>query len=556
MRAWCALGFVAVLLGTAHADDEIDPDAAKDTGFLGRELSTLEIDDCRAIDPAQPQDTRLRLASEHYSRGETLYLQGDYDPAVKEFVAAYCLVPNYTMLKSIGQAFERDLEYEKAIAYLTRYLTSVPPDAKRTSVCGPEPQDDKETIRRRVKVLAGLPSRVYVGTTPSGAKITLSSDTVKSRGTSGEQMQILGGKYEMLVELPGYQSVTQQIEVRIGKPYTFFVPLLPELGTLSIQATPSDARLYVNDRYAGTGRLDEKVPGGTYEITAEASGRVRTTRTVKVIANQRQRELVELAEIPQTGRRQLIIAAAIGATYATGALLNAFKESEITSIGALVAGGAALAGSYFGLREDLSLGTSNLTITAGIAGAGAAFAAASIATTDEAKRQPFVGLGLLAGSTLGYIAGEKLDVRVGDAALVNSALIWGSTTGYLLSRSFDPPTDIGAGLALSGVGMGLVGGVMLARYFDISRTHAVLIDIGGLAGLVGGAAAKALFYPDDSSERLANFALGGMAVGLVAAGVLARNYDEPRILGKLSPSIGTAGLDGKATTTFGLEGQW
>lgn len=573
MRALVAIAIIAGVLPAAHAqptpapapdvvdeDDDNDDgeDRSQDTGFIGQKITTLEIDDCKHVDPSLGQDALRKLASEHYQRGETLYVQGEYDGAVKELVTAYCLVPFYVVLKDIGQAYERSLEYEKAIGYLERYLSTMPADAKKLNACAPDPQDDKEVIRRRIRVLQNLPSRVYVGTTPGGARITISDITgIKARAKAGEQILIPGGAYDMQVELDNYVTYNEKIDVRIGKPYTFFVPLEPEKGTLSIQVTPPDARLYLDDRFVGVGRFDEKVPGGTYEIAAEARDRQRTTLKVQVIANQTRRELMEMEEIPQTGRRQLIIGAGIGGSVGVAGLLFTTEDFNISGIAGLVGGAAGLAISYFAVPRDLSLGTSNLTITTGIAGAVVGRTAAQIFTNDDGITSPVSGASLFIGAGLGYLAGERTKVSVGDAALFNTSLVWGGMTGLLLATALDPGRDITSGVTLSGLGMGFVGGLLLTRNFEISRTHAVLIDLGGVAGVVGGLATKSLVYPSDvnSQERLANFALGGMAIGLVVAGVLTRNMDEPEV--PVRASVGTASdVSGKTTSTYGIEGTW
>lgn len=85
----------------------------------------LEVDDCPAK-PSLPQDKLIGIAREHYNRGEILYVQGDYAGAVQEFTASYCLYPYFTILKDIGQAYERQLDYQRAIAYLERYVFAVP----------------------------------------------------------------------------------------------------------------------------------------------------------------------------------------------------------------------------------------------------------------------------------------------------------------------------------------------------------------------------------------------------------------------------------------------
>ena len=100
--------------------------AAPDTGYVGREITPLEIDDCKPTELTPDEVTRQ--GAEHYDRGETLYHQGDYEGAVRELVYSYCLVPAfYTILEDIGQIYERNLDYEKAIGYLERYVRAVPP---------------------------------------------------------------------------------------------------------------------------------------------------------------------------------------------------------------------------------------------------------------------------------------------------------------------------------------------------------------------------------------------------------------------------------------------
>lgn len=535
------------------ADSEAGPRADPAT-------AALEIDDCPQLDPALGPAQLRALASEHYQRGETLYVQGDYDGAVRELVAAYCLSPYYSILKDIGQAYERSLEYEKAIGYLERYIGAVPADATRANACAPEPQQEKANVIRRVLVLQNLEAKIFVETTPSDARITLSGDAgIAARARSRQEISVIGGRYEMLVERDGYEPYTRSIEVRIGRPYTYYVPLEPQKGTLSVQVTPADARIFVGDRLVGLGRYEETVASGRYSLSFEAQGHVRVQRDVEVLAGRRSRELVELSPEPQSGRRSFVVASTIGGMVAGGGLLGAFDRATVSTAGLVLGGAGGLVGTYFLAPPDLPLATTNLTITAGGAGGIAGFAAAA-AFTDRAQiQQPLTGAGVLLGAASGYYVASRFDVSTGDAALFNSAVVWGTTAGWLFQTSFDPPSNVGAGLVLSGLGMGTVGGVMLARYFDISRTHAALIDVGGVLGMVGGLAIKGVAYPntedDANTERLANFALGGLAVGLLGAAILTRNVDAPTV--PLQPMMGTASTrDGSHAPTFGVVGAW
>ena len=81
-----------------------------------------------------------------------------------------------------------------------------------------------------------------------------------------------------------------------------------------------------------------------------------------------------------------------------------------------------------------------------------------------------------------------------------------------------------------------------------------------MIGAIGGLAAESLAYRDDQNtsrqeEHAANFALGGMAIGLILAGVFTRNFDEPKV--PITPALGTVkDASGASTSTFGVGGQW
>ncbi len=562
-----AFGSVAVVLALVGAfGDRVEAqDGSDGGGFIGRGKPRLEIDDCPAVDPALTDDQLRTRGSEHYTRGETLYAQGDYEGAVHELVAAYCLKPYYTILKDIGQAYERDLEYEKAIGYLERYIGAVPADAKRATSCAPDPQEDKANVDRRVKVLSEMPAKIYVETTPLDAQITISNDAgiPASRARSRQEISVLGGRYEMLVEREGYVSTSQQIEVRIGRPYTYYVALEPQTGLLSVQVTPADARVFLGDRAVGIGRFEDTLPSGRYKLSFEAPGLVRSEREVEVLAGRTRRELVEMAPEPQSGKRSLLVAATLVGGIAAGSLAGGFSDDAAVPGAAGVLGAAgALVASYLWAPADVPLGATNLSITMSATGAYAALSAAPIVTEDANLTSAMLGGGLVLGAAAGFYAGDRFDVSAGDAALINSAVLWGGVTGSLFAVSFDAPPSTSGGLRLSGIGMGAVGGVLMSRYFDISRRHAVLIDIGGLVGGISGYALRGLIYPrseevDDRArrERDANYTLGGIAIGLVAAGILTRNVDVPKAPVRVALDSAPT-RDGRAVTTFGLAGTW
>jgi hypothetical protein len=540
--------------------------SAPDADSIGREVTPLEIDDCR---PTELTGTEAENQGfEHYARGETLYAQGDYEGAVLELVYGYCLVPTYyTLLKDIGQAYERNLDYEKAIGYLERFVRAVPAHTPPAAPGAIDPQRDKANVASRVEVLKKLKAKLYVESQPAGARITIANAAgVAARALAGETLEVVGGHYDMAIELAGYEPHHQAIDVKIGKPYTYFVPLVARKGRLSMQVLPPDARIFIGDRLVGIGHIDVELAGDTYAVTSEAPDRITDRRQIVILADQVQRVSFELTPQPQFGRRQLIGFSTATGAGATALLLYAFQNTGLAGLGSLAGGAAGFVGSDFLLPSDLPLGTSDLTVT-GTLGGGVLGVGLSLLFTQRAEViEPLVGAGLVFGGSIGYLVGASTRISAGDAALINSGMVWGSVAGGLFALSFDPGHRVGGGLILSGLGMGTVGGGLLQHSYGITRIHAALIDVGGLVGIIGGLAAESLAYPTQtrdspatidarSQEHLANFALGGMAIGLLAAGILTRNLDAPSIGVTPTISRGVA-ADGSQTAIYGITGRW
>ena len=534
-----------------------------ESGYIGQTIPELEVDKCKGPPDGTTPADRTRIGEEHYHRGETLYTQGDYQGAVLELVSSYCLVGYYTILKDVGQAYERDLQYEQAIAYFERYVRDMPETAKRASACAPEPAVDRENVRGRIEVLRRLHASVLTETEPAGAAVTVQNDSgIAARAVSGEQIFLQSGTYEMVVEHAGYESKRRTITVEIGKPYTYFFALPRLTGRLSVQVTPPDARLFLGDRFVGVGRVDMPVEANEYVLIVEAPGRTTVQRHIAVISGQVNNLHVELEAKPQFGRKQLIAASAFGGSVAFGLLSAAANEAQVTALAAAGGLGGGLLASYLALPEHVPLAASNLAITSALVGGFAGGAAALLATSNPKVWLPISGAGILVGGAVGYYVGERTKISTGDAAIVNTGALWGTVTASLLTASFGTSGTVSAGLVLSGAGMGTIGGVLIAGYFDVRRTHAALIDAGGVVGMIGGLAAERLAFgasdgtnSDRSTEHVADFTLGGLSVGLIGAAVLTRNLDTAKL--PVAPTLGaTTDAVGSSTLTYGLGGQW
>ena len=66
---------------------------------------------------------------------------------------------------------------------------------------------------------------------------------------------------------------------------------------------------------------------------------------------------------------------------------------------------------------------------------GAGVYAAGVTNTSTAARSQ-CARPQVAGAGLGYYLGKRTNIRPGDAALINSALLWGTAAGGLFAVSF------------------------------------------------------------------------------------------------------------------------
>jgi tetratricopeptide (TPR) repeat protein len=527
-------------------------------GYLDRlSKGTDEVERCRPREEGNERQL-IERAADHYDRGLVLYEQGDYQGAVREFVVAYCDKPHPKMFLNIGQAYERMLDFEKAVAYFERFILE---------------SDDSEPNRKRaairVEVLRSLPARILVATVPPGAQVTLSGETgvtARARANGIDPIEVRKGVYTMRVELAGHEPVIEQLVAEIGRPYSYYFRLEPKKGVVRVAATPSDARIFLGDRLAGIGSYLETVPIGTYRLLVEAEGRPSREQQIEITAGKTTDVAVNLPDKPRSGRWELVIASGLLLGSASGTMAETLfdQESAATSLLSLGGLGVGFGAAYLGVPDDLPVGTSSYIIGSTLIGAFNGAMAASlfsgkgcfaetgtedtdgdgIADTDDCNDDAVGGVALASGAAgllFSAVTAPRFDLDAGDAALINSGAMWGTASGALFWASFDTDEDVLEPMLLAGVNLGVVVGAVLARRSEVTRGRVALIDVAGLGGTVAGFALGQAF--DSETERLSHFALVGMATGLIAGTWLTRNLDEPKV--GIQPGVSpTASGDG------------
>ena len=542
-------GALLVLVGAAGAAAADDP---PDNGFIGLRRATLEIDDCPTV-PQLAEAEVDRLATERYNRGDVLYTQGDYPGAVAEFVQFYCLLqayplaPYHSVLKDIGQAYERMVEYERAINYYERYVIAIPA-CDTDPACRKRVEDDRRNMASRIQVLQRLPSAVQVATEPPGADVVIASAAgPQATGRDDTQLSVTAGTYTLKVEKRGFEPIEREIVVGIGRPYSYSFRLTPKRGRLRIQAVPGDAKIYVDRVFAGVGAFDGEVTLGAHQVLVEAGNREPKEQAVEVLGGAPTTLSVELPPPRERGRTQMILAATgVGGLLGLSGAGSATDDAGNAFVGLLVGAGAGALGGYFLVPDDLSLGQSSFVITTTLAGFadGALLGGLIAGNADDSTTQiRSVGAGAVVGATIGaavaVIAAPGLDPSPGDAAVYNSGAVWGGVAGTLFTGIFSGSSRVESAITLTGLNVGVLTGGLLASRYDFSRRRVVYIDLAGLAGLTVGAAISATASSasnDVSGESTTHFALAGLGVGLGLGVFLTRYMDAPR-LPALTPQL-------------------
>lgn len=521
--------------------------------------SDNQVDPAHCQEPIDRDSATLRdRAAEHYRAGQKLYTVGEYELAIVEFREAYCLVPVAEAVHNVAQAHERLANYENAVLWFEEYIRLLAADTA-------ESLEERDRIAHRVAVLRKLPARIRVATEPPGAKIALvgTAATVEGTANAKDPLRVPAGTYTMRVELEGFEPMSETVVAEMGQPYTYSFRLAHTMGEVRVSAEPEDARIFVDRKLVGVGGYVDRLAVGEHVVTVEAEGRGAKTRKVTLSATHATNVFVSLPEKEKSGRWELLAASTtfgLGAGSALGTLvLGRQSTSDLTGYLTLVGGGIGFGGTYLGTPADISVGASSYLIGSAAWGTVEGLGLALVFDVDGRA----VGGLTLSSSVAFVIAGAlsagPLDLSAGDAALVNSGALWGSAAGLLFASAFsvsldDRPQLVGT-LLLVGVNAGLLTGATLARRFQISRGHAAVIDLAGLAGLVTGMSIASAAEQGGSGP--ANFSLAGMTGGLLVGAILTRNMDRRRPLaqtfGALTPIVTVArAMDGAVP----LAGLW
>ena len=130
---------------------------------------------------------------------------------------------------------------------------------------------DKQIVRYQ---LTPIKSRLNVTTEPSGAGVFLVSDENQLiEETPIQEYDLLSpGKYEIKIELAGYQEIIKTIELLPGKSLSISEKMERLKGIVKIESQPSGAKIFLDDAQIGITPMNFERAEGNYEFVFELEG--------------------------------------------------------------------------------------------------------------------------------------------------------------------------------------------------------------------------------------------------------------------------------------------
>jgi len=130
-------------------------------------------------------------------------------------------------------------------------------------------------------------SEVSIDSTPPGATISVSGE---ERGQTPATLEILQGRHDILLTLPGYKAWRTRLEVPAND--TVSVPraeLEAAEGRLRVTTRPGNANILVDKQFAGRSELELYLaPGKNYQIEAFKAGYHNASKSVTIVSGQQQ----------------------------------------------------------------------------------------------------------------------------------------------------------------------------------------------------------------------------------------------------------------------------
>lgn len=240
-------------------------------------------DTSQRLDNIDAGEHQLTLSAERYQSVETtISIEGKEITQTLEFN----LEPNWADI-SIDSSPTGATVFSDDIALGSTPLTAELLAGKRNLIVKLEGHKSwRQSIRVTAQEARALPKislikadgLVEVVSKPTGASVTVNG---QFRGKTPVDIALSPEKrYQFTLFKDGYQPLHKQLTVKSNKAANINVTLKPNLGDITVQANPSDALLYVDERLMGRANQSITLPAKKHTIRISKDGYADHTETV------------------------------------------------------------------------------------------------------------------------------------------------------------------------------------------------------------------------------------------------------------------------------------
>lgn len=224
-----------------------------------------------ALPPAPAAADAYKL---HMENGVKLFEDRNYDAARAEFRAAYEGRPRASPLINIALAHKAEFNYPKAIEALETAL------AKHRDTMGAA---DIKAAEGELKDMRALLARMKLVVSPASAKVTIDGEALPAAAL--EQPIPLGpGTHKIAASAEGFTTIEQRFTVASGESTEIAVELVPDQGTITVEAPDPRMTIAVDQRVVGTGSWTGLRPPGSHLVQITGPGGQPFTADVLVVA--------------------------------------------------------------------------------------------------------------------------------------------------------------------------------------------------------------------------------------------------------------------------------
>ncbi|MCS6913798.1 MAG: PEGA domain-containing protein [Myxococcales bacterium] len=196
----------------------------------------------------EPPDKKLKTA-------EGLVKSGSLAEAEKVLLSI--ADPPAKALQLLGQVQLRLKKYPEALSTYERYITLETIASKKAA---------GEALVAELKTL--MKTRFKIITTPPGATVYIDSKADGPVGQTPLSHHVTPGKHRLIIELPGYETIKVDVSAVEQQELELPFVLLPQGCELTVTSEPTQAKVFIDGKGAGTTPLGRRLRSGTYRVEA------------------------------------------------------------------------------------------------------------------------------------------------------------------------------------------------------------------------------------------------------------------------------------------------